>query len=237
VQTTSGQARGLHGDAGGSNAHGSRFGCALEQPAAWSWCLCVVLVSHDAVFLPEASASPPCEGHSEFNLHSAVSSCFTISSCVAIPYCVGMSLYGASLLVLVASATPADRMHTATDLGARSSNQQRGRSVYASCLWPTIQYWGFLEGARDFKARSAATEHTNKVRSGGRDPSVSRPGDGLGRSPTRSFFFDIAHQEVFLCYAEVGQWGCTEPPLYNKPHSHGPDSVCFFFFFCSNGGT
>jgi len=35
-----------------------------------------------------------------------------------------MSLYGASLLVLVASATPADQMHTATGLGARSSNQQ-----------------------------------------------------------------------------------------------------------------
>ena len=42
------------------------------------------------------------EGHSEFNLHSAVSSCVTISSCIAVPHCVGMSLYGASLLVLVA---------------------------------------------------------------------------------------------------------------------------------------
>ena len=46
-------------------------------------------------------------------------------------------------------------------LGARSSNQQRGRSVYALCLWPTMQYWGFLEGAGDFKARSTAKEHTN----------------------------------------------------------------------------
>ena len=36
----------------------------------------------------------------EFNLHSAVSSCVTNSSCVAIPHCVGMSLYGAFLLVL-----------------------------------------------------------------------------------------------------------------------------------------
>jgi len=59
-----------------------------------------------------------CQGHSEFNLHSAVSYCVTISSCVAIPHCVGMSLYCASLLVLVAMATPADRMHTATGLGA-----------------------------------------------------------------------------------------------------------------------
>ena len=85
--TTSGQARGLLGDAGRSNAHGYRFGCALEQP-------------------------------------------------------------------------------------------ERGRGVYASsqCLWPTMQCWGFLEGARDFKARSAAKEHTNEVRSGSRDPGVSRPG-------------------------------------------------------------
>ena len=27
---------GLHGDASRSNAHSYRFGCALEQPAAWS---------------------------------------------------------------------------------------------------------------------------------------------------------------------------------------------------------
>jgi len=72
-------------------------------------------------------------------------------------------------------ATPADRLHTATGLGARWSNQQRGRGVYASCLWPTMQCWGFLEGARDFKARSTAKEHTNEVQSGGRDPGVSRP--------------------------------------------------------------
>jgi len=72
-------------------------------------------------------------------------------------------------------ATPADRMHMATGLGARLSNQQRGRGVYASCLWPTMRYWGFLEGARDFKARSIAKKHTNEVQSGGRDPGVSRP--------------------------------------------------------------
>jgi len=43
-------------------------------------------------------------------------------------------------------STPADQLHTATGLGARSSNQQRGRGVYASCqcLWPSMQYWGFL---------------------------------------------------------------------------------------------
>ena len=38
-----------------------------------------------------------------------------------------------------------------------------------------MQYWGFIEGARDFKARSTAKEHTNEIQSGGRDPGVSRP--------------------------------------------------------------
>ena len=83
-------------------------------------------------------------------------------------------------------ATPADRMHTAAGLSARSSNQQRGRGVYVSCLWPTMQYWGFLEGARDFKARNTAKEHTNEVQSGVRDPGVSRPGACLGQSPVAS---------------------------------------------------
>ena len=36
---------------------------------------------------------------------------------------------------------------TRLQVGARSSNQQHGRGVYALCLWPTMQYWGFLEGA------------------------------------------------------------------------------------------
>jgi len=34
----------------------------------------------------------------------------------------------------VCMATPADRMHTATGLGARSSNQQRDGGAYALCL-------------------------------------------------------------------------------------------------------
>ena len=29
--------------------HTATGGCALEQPAAWSWCVRVVLVAHDAV--------------------------------------------------------------------------------------------------------------------------------------------------------------------------------------------
>jgi len=60
-------------------------------------------------------------------------------------------------------ATPADRLHIATGLGARWSKHQRGRGVYASCLWPTMQCWGFLEGSRDFKARSTTKEHTSEV--------------------------------------------------------------------------
>jgi len=72
-------------------------------------------------------------------------------------------------------ATPADRLHTATGLGARWSNQQRGRGVYALCLWPTMQCLGFFEGSRDSKTRSTAKEHTNEVQSGGGDPGVSRP--------------------------------------------------------------
>ena len=53
-------------------------------------------------FFPKYWLRLRCKGHSEFNLHSAVSSCATISSCIAIPHCVGMSAYGASLLVWVA---------------------------------------------------------------------------------------------------------------------------------------
>jgi len=59
--------------------------------------------------------------------------------------------------------TSADQLYTATGLGARWYNQQRGRGVDASCLWPTMQCWGFLEGSRDWKARSTVKEHTNEV--------------------------------------------------------------------------
>jgi len=50
-------------------------------------------------------------------------------------------------------ATPADRMHTAPGLGARSSNQQRGRGVYASCLFPTMQYF-FLKHRLRLRVRA-----------------------------------------------------------------------------------
>jgi len=51
---------------------------------------------------------------------------------------------------------------------------------------------GFLKGTRDFKAPSAAKEHTNEVRGGSRDPGVRRPGAGLGQSPARTKIFRAA---------------------------------------------
>ena len=69
-------------------------------------------------------------------------------------------------------ATSADRMHTVTGLGARSSNQQGGRGVSESCLWPTMQYWGFLGGAREFKARNTAIKHTFFLGPGFRRPNL-----------------------------------------------------------------
>ena len=49
-----------------------------------------------------------CEGLSEFNLHSVVSSCVVFSSCVAILYCVGISSCGATLLALASLLVSAD---------------------------------------------------------------------------------------------------------------------------------
>jgi len=60
----------------------------------------------------------------------------------------------------------------------------------------TMQYWGFLEGARDFKACSAAKEHNIEVRIGGRDLGVIGHGTGLGQSPARS---KSALSKILLC--------------------------------------
>ena len=46
--------------------------------------------------------------------------------------------------------------------------------------------------ARDLKALSAAKEHTNEERGGGRDPGVRRPGAGRGQLPARSKIFRAA---------------------------------------------
>jgi hypothetical protein len=63
-------------------------------------------------------------------------------------------------------------MHAATVLGERTSK-------YGVVVVPTpADPMGFLKSTRDVKARNAAKEHTNEVRSGGRGPgalvSVSR---------------------------------------------------------------
>ena len=55
--TTSGQARGLHGDAGRSHAHGYRFGCALVQPVAWHMKCGAAVVIHASKGLALVSVS------------------------------------------------------------------------------------------------------------------------------------------------------------------------------------
>jgi len=47
----------------------------------------------------------------------------------------------------------------------------------------------FRKCARDLKALSAAKEHTNEERGGGRDPGVRRPGAGRGQLSARSKIF------------------------------------------------
>ena len=59
---------------------------------------------------------------------------------------------------------------------------------------------GFLKSTRNFKALSAAKEHTNEVRGGGRDPGVRRPGAGLGQSPARRKIFRAAMHTLVLCF-------------------------------------
>ena len=50
----------------------------------------------------------------------------------------------------------------------------------------------FCKCARDLKALSAAKEHTNEERGGGRVPGVRRPGAGRGQLPARSKIFRAA---------------------------------------------
>jgi len=60
--------------------------------------------------------------------------------------------------------TPANRMHAATVLGQRTRK-------YGVVVVPTpADSVEFLKSTQDVKARNAAKEHTNEVRSGGRDP-------------------------------------------------------------------
>jgi len=56
----------------------------------------------------------------------------------------------------------------------------------------------FRKCARDLKALSAAKEHTNEERGGGRDPSVRRPGAGRDQLPARSNIFRAAMHVLFF---------------------------------------
>jgi len=57
---------------------------------------------------------------------------------------------------------------------------------------------GILKSTREFKAPGAGKEHTNKVRGGGRDSGVRRPGAGLGRPTARSKFFLTPLDALYL---------------------------------------
>jgi len=75
---------------------------------------------------------------------------------------------------------------------------ESARAASSAVVVPTpTDPMGFLKITRDFKARSAAKEYTNKVRSGGRDPGVRRPGAGLRQSPAHSKFSHA--QCTFVC--------------------------------------
>ena len=56
----------------------------------------------------------------------------------------------------------------------------------------------FRKRARDLKALSAAKEHTNEERGGGRDPGARRPGAGRGQRPALSKIFRAAIDSVFM---------------------------------------
>ena len=62
----------------------------------------------------------------------------------------------------------------------------------------------FRKCARDLKALSAAKEHTNKERGGGRDPGVRRPGAGRGQLPA------LALEDLSCCNARF------LPPLISQ---------------------
>ena len=59
----------------------------------------------------------------------------------------------------------------------------------------------FRKFAGDLKALSAAKEHTNEERGGGRDPSVRRPGAGRGQLPARSKIFRAAMHVAYCLFS------------------------------------
>jgi len=71
---------------------------------------------------------------------------------------------------------------------------------------------GFLKSTRDFRAPSAAKEHTNEVRGGGHDPGVRRLGAGLGQSPARTKIFRAAMHAFLSTFFRNCTFAQVRPP-------------------------
>jgi len=68
----------------------------------------------------------------------------------------------------------------------------------------------FRKCARDLKALSAAKEHINEERGGGRDPGVRRPGADRGQLPARSKIFRAAMHQLTVLFS------CSEYEMYSN---------------------
>jgi len=82
----------------------------------------------------------------------------------------------------------------------------------------------FRKCARDLKSLSAAKEHTNEERGGGRDPGVRRPGAVRGQLPARSKIFRAIMHDFCLflslpwtLYSEIIQ-KVTKIVFLSPPH-------------------
>jgi len=64
----------------------------------------------------------------------------------------------------------------------------------------------FRKCAQDLKALSAAKEHNNEERGGGRDPGVRRPGAGRGQLPACSKIFRAAMHVLSEYLCEKGKF-------------------------------
>ena len=67
----------------------------------------------------------------------------------------------------------------------------------------------FRKRARDLKALSAAKEHTNGERGGGRDPGARRPGAGRGQRPAASTLEDLSCRHAPSRPSDRGSGGVT----------------------------
>ena len=123
-----------------------------------------------------------------FAMHvsDAWSYCVVIHSCVAIPHCVGISSCVSSSVKREAVIAGL----ASEGLALILDSAEAGSSAVVGPM-PTDPV-EFCKCARDLKALSAAKEHTNEERGGGRDPGVRRPVAGRGQLPARSKIFRAA---------------------------------------------